>query len=223
MPQLPAPGCPNVPRRPRPHRAVVWSRSAPRNSTLYLPSGEKCHQLKLLESRGIRRLVVPIGRTALLHKRVFGPCDGFSVECFRLSRVSVNFGSVDFGHAGAGSITETLRLGIPMLVVVNETLMDNHQQELATVGWHGYLHWTRVDDVRRRWKIMTLTLETVPQPELVRFGKFVDRRMGFAARCVRGQETMTYIAPVIVVCATISEHRCEFTILHNTLLQIEMI
>ena len=34
-------------------------------------------------------------------------------------------------YTGSGSIFETLRLGKPLIVVVNEDLMDNHQSELA--------------------------------------------------------------------------------------------
>ena len=35
------------------------------------------------------------------------------------------------GHAGAGTILDTLRNRLPLLVVVNETLMGNHQHEIA--------------------------------------------------------------------------------------------
>ncbi|KAJ0961667.1 hypothetical protein J5N97_000685 [Dioscorea zingiberensis] len=40
----------------------------------------------------------------------------------------LSFVAVDLG---SGSIFETLRLGKPLIVVVNEDLMDNHQSELA--------------------------------------------------------------------------------------------
>ncbi|KAF9891957.1 N-acetylglucosaminyldiphosphodolichol N-acetylglucosaminyltransferase catalytic subunit alg13 [Aspergillus nanangensis] len=40
-------------------------------------------------------------------------------------------GGCIISHAGSGSILAALRLGVPLVVVPNPTLKDNHQQELA--------------------------------------------------------------------------------------------
>lgn len=41
------------------------------------------------------------------------------------------------GHAGAGTILDTLRNKLPLLVVVNESLMGNHQHEIADAMLEG--------------------------------------------------------------------------------------
>ena len=44
----------------------------------------------------------------------------------------INEADLIIGHAGVGTIVETLRANKPLLVIVNQDLMDNHQQEVAS-------------------------------------------------------------------------------------------
>ncbi|GKZ35569.1 N-acetylglucosaminyldiphosphodolichol N-acetylglucosaminyltransferase catalytic subunit alg13 [Aspergillus brasiliensis] len=55
-------------------------------------------------------------------------------EEMRLTRANVSEGRIGgllISHAGSGSILGALRLGVPLVVVPNPTLKDNHQEELA--------------------------------------------------------------------------------------------
>ena len=119
------------------------------------------------------RRVVPLGCKRFVHRRGAGgkgkrkrvPADGgaegaddggadredFVVEVFEfrpsLDR-AMRAASLVVSHAGAGSVFEALGLGRPLLVVVNETLMDNHQEELAReLAGRRHLRWCAPDAV----------------------------------------------------------------------------
>jgi beta-1,4-N-acetylglucosaminyltransferase len=54
-------------------------------------------------------------------------------------------------YLGSGSILEALRAGKPLIVVVNETLADNHQAELAEeLAEQGFLVWCLPRDLERK-------------------------------------------------------------------------
>lgn len=98
--------------------------------------------LRALQTRGYTRLVVQCGNSdfdlasALAHeKTVTVQRHGVDVELWsKKPSLEADFRRADLviGHAGAGTILDVLRLGKPLIVVPNETLLHNHQAELAT-------------------------------------------------------------------------------------------
>mmetsp|Transcript_11376 Transcript_11376/g.15497 ORF Transcript_11376/g.15497 Transcript_11376/m.15497 type:complete len:180 (+) Transcript_11376:78-617(+) len=97
--------------------------------------------VEILRNLGYTSLVLQIGRGEyrpvniippgeISHKDAFGFCTEFFKFAPALNKY-VNAASMVISHAGSGSIFETLNASKPLVVVVNSTLMDNHQQELA--------------------------------------------------------------------------------------------
>ncbi|KAJ4766589.1 UDP-N-acetylglucosamine transferase subunit ALG13 [Rhynchospora pubera] len=84
--------------------------------------------------RGFSHLQIQIGRGTYIPSKVSGEDGELEVDYFTFSPTIADHltaASLVISHAGSGSIFETLRLGKPLVVVVNEDLMDNHQAELA--------------------------------------------------------------------------------------------
>ncbi|KAF5752729.1 Glycosyltransferase family protein 28 isoform 1 [Tripterygium wilfordii] len=84
--------------------------------------------------RGYTHLFIQMGRGTHTPTKSVGGDGTLSVEYFTFSSSIADYlrsASLVISHAGSGSIFETLRLGKPLIVVVNEDLMDNHQSELA--------------------------------------------------------------------------------------------
>ncbi|CAI0468606.1 unnamed protein product [Linum tenue] len=87
-----------------------------------------------LQRRGYTHLLIQIGRGSYIPDKCEGEGGSLVVDYFTFSSSiaeHLRSASLVISHAGSGSIFETLRLGKPLIVVVNEDLMDNHQSELA--------------------------------------------------------------------------------------------
>ncbi|XP_031276550.1 UDP-N-acetylglucosamine transferase subunit ALG13 homolog isoform X1 [Pistacia vera] len=87
-----------------------------------------------LSRRGYTHLVIQMGRGTYVPTKSLGEDGSLAVDYFTFSSSIANHlssASLVISHAGSGSIFETLRLSKPLIVVVNEDLMDNHQSELA--------------------------------------------------------------------------------------------
>ncbi|CAG8803560.1 14941_t:CDS:2 [Cetraspora pellucida] len=83
-------------------------------------------------------------------------------------------------HAGSGSILESLRLNKPLIVVVNEDLMDNHQAELAIeLENKGYLVYSSTSNLLEILKSQTYeNLIPFPEPDATIFANILNEEMG---------------------------------------------
>ncbi|KAJ1965698.1 hypothetical protein GGI12_000597 [Dipsacomyces acuminosporus] len=101
--------------------------------------------LRSLAGRGFRKLIVQCGSS----ESEFSPPQtatdtfGIAIESFDYTSTPLRFvdqADLIVCHAGTGSVLEALHSRKPTVVVVNRSLMDNHQSEIATaLAREGYL------------------------------------------------------------------------------------
>ncbi|KAM8753143.1 LOW QUALITY PROTEIN: UDP-N-acetylglucosamine transferase subunit ALG13 [Rhynchonycteris naso] len=88
--------------------------------------------LQILKSLGCNRLVLQIGRGKVVPESF--STESLTLDVYRYKdslKEDLEKADLVISHAGAGSCLETLEKRKPLIVVINEKLMNNHQLELA--------------------------------------------------------------------------------------------
>lgn len=137
--------------------------------------------VQALKTRGYHHLILQVGRGSVLPSPE--ACPGLTVEAFRFKdSIAGDIRQADLviSHAGAGSCLETLGAGKPLLVVVNDKLMDNHQLELARqLHQHSHLLYCTSSNLTETLKTMDLSnLAPFLPGQSKNFANFLDKALG---------------------------------------------
>ncbi|XP_025082052.1 LOW QUALITY PROTEIN: UDP-N-acetylglucosamine transferase subunit ALG13 homolog [Pomacea canaliculata] len=139
--------------------------------------------LKVLRNLGFTKVLLQIGRGSFEPESL---CESQNpaVEYYRYKEeISDDIHSADLviSHAGAGSVLDALGAGKPLLVVVNDQLMSNHQVELAQRLYQdGYLHYCTCSTLKKTLETVDFsTLLPFPSGEPTKFAQHLDNIMGF--------------------------------------------
>lgn len=134
-----------------------------------------------LKARGYERLVLQVGRGSVFPAA--DSCPHITLEAFRFKdSIAEDIKQADLviSHAGAGSCLEALGAGKPLLVVVNDKLMDNHQLELARqLHMDSHLLYCTCSTLTETLRTMDLSvLQPFPPGQPKNFADFLDRALG---------------------------------------------
>ncbi|XP_041076467.1 UDP-N-acetylglucosamine transferase subunit ALG13 homolog isoform X3 [Polyodon spathula] len=137
--------------------------------------------IQALRELGYGRLVLQIGRGAV--QPVPYSSAQFTLEVFRYKdsiTEEIRTANLVISHAGAGSCLETLGAGTPLLVVVNDQLMNNHQLELARqLHQDGHLYYCTCRTLSDTLKTMDLSaLNPFLPGQTEKFAAFLDKAVG---------------------------------------------
>lgn len=133
--------------------------------------------LERLQAKGYSKVVLQIGHGKFVPEE--GDHKGIIVTYFRIKpSIAMDFAEADLviSHAGAGSCLEALGAGKPLVAVVNDTLMANHQtelaEELANNGFCFFCYPSTLQSTLTSLNILQLKKYVPGQPE--RLAQYLD-------------------------------------------------
>ena len=140
--------------------------------------------VEMFQKLGYSKLELQIGRGEY-EPRERDNVNGVELTYFRYKdsiKDHIEQADLVISHAGAGSVLETLQAGRPLLVVINEDLMDNHQLEVAyQLHKDGHLYYctpSQLLQVLHTLDISKLKPFESGQPQ--KFASFLDKVMGYS-------------------------------------------
>ncbi|XP_003342343.2 UDP-N-acetylglucosamine transferase subunit ALG13 homolog isoform X1 [Monodelphis domestica] len=138
--------------------------------------------LQILRRLGYRKLVLQIGKGRVVPDSFASTTFSLIVYRYKNSlKEDIKRADLIISHAGAGSCLEALEEGKPLVVVVNEKLMDNHQLELARqLHKEGYLFYCSCSTLLELLRSVDLSsLRRFPPGKPEMFSEFLDKVVGF--------------------------------------------
>ncbi|KAG8510676.1 UDP-N-acetylglucosamine transferase subunit ALG13, partial [Galemys pyrenaicus] len=137
--------------------------------------------LQIIQSLGYSRLVLQIGRGNVVPEPF--STESFTLDVYRYKeslKEDLEKADLVISHAGAGSCLETLENRKPLVVVINENLMNNHQLELAKqLHKDGHLFYCTCSTLPGLLQSMDLsTLKCFPPGQPEKFSAFLDKVVG---------------------------------------------
>lgn len=137
--------------------------------------------VQALKANGYERLVLQVGRGSAVPEA--DSCPQVELEVFRFKdSIAEDMRQADLviSHAGSGSCLEALGAGKPLLVVVNDKLMDNHQLELAQqLHVDSHCFYCTCSTLVETLRTMDLSvLQPFPQGQPKHFANFLDKALG---------------------------------------------
>lgn len=140
--------------------------------------------IKILKQLGYTKLLLQIGRCEF-EPEIKTDVKGFIIEYYKYKPTleeDIEEASLVISHAGAGTCLEVLGAEKPLLVVINDELMGNHQIELAqqlkTDGHIEYCTCSTLEDTLKTCDLSKLKRFPPGQPE--KFASFLDKVMGYS-------------------------------------------
>ncbi|CRL05232.1 CLUMA_CG018221, isoform A [Clunio marinus] len=134
------------------------------------------------EHLGCKNLTIQIGKGESVS---FDHFKGIEVEIFDLKKSileDIEKADLVISHAGAGTCIDVLKKEKPLIVVINDTLMNNHQIELAEqLSADNYLFHTSVKNLPNTLKNFDISLlKKYEKGNIDGFIEYLDDVMGFA-------------------------------------------